>query len=87
MSLSAAASQNRFSSSLSSTGSLTMPPSSAVSRTYLPYPTLHLDMSRGVMRLMKRKPSGPEISVLRSTDTSHTVTSLRSFVYSRSSSS
>ena len=81
-SLSASASQKWFSPRRRSTGSFTMPPSSAVMRTYLPCPTAHLERSRGVSRLVNSKASGPVISTCRSTLTSHTVTPVSSFSYS-----
>src|SRR4029079_13554343 len=51
---SARASHQRFSSTRSRTGSLTMPPSSAVIRTYLPWPTAHLVSARHVRELADR---------------------------------
>ena len=85
-SLSASASHQRFSSTRSSTGSLTMPPSSAVIRTYLPWPTAHFVRSRQVSVFVNADASGPVISTIRSTETSQTVTSLSSAQYSSSGS-
>ena len=59
-----------------------MPPSSAVMSMYLPCPTAHLVRSRQVSMLVKADASGPVISTIRSTETSHTVTSLSSAQYS-----
>ncbi len=59
-----------------------MPPSSAVMITYLPWPTAHLVRSRQVSEFVKAEASGPVISTIRSTETSHTVTSLSSAQYS-----
>ncbi len=73
-SLSASASQKWFSPRRSSTGSLMMPPSSAVMTTYLPWPTAQRERSRGVSMLVNANASGPVISTWRSTDTSHSVT-------------
>ena len=61
---------------------MTIPPSSAVMRTYLPWPTAHVVRSRQVSMFVKADASGPVISTMRSTDTSHTVTSLSSAQYS-----
>ena len=61
---------------------MTIPPSSAVISTYLPWPTAHLVRSRQVSMLVNADASGPVISTIRSTDTSHTVTSLSSAQYS-----
>ncbi len=55
-----------------------MPPSLSQIMTYLACPTAHLDRSRQVRSWAKVKPSGPEISRHRSTDTSQRVTWFRS---------
>ena len=86
-SLSASANQNVFSSSRSMTGSLRIPPSGAVIRTYLPWPTAHALRSRQVSSCAKRKPSGPVTSTLRSTATSQSVTWFSRCQYSASKSS
>ena len=86
-SLSARASQKWFSPSRISTGSLTMPPSGAVIRTYLPWPTAQVDRSLGVSMLVNRNASGPVISTWRSTATSHSVTWFSRCQYSASRSS
>ena len=70
----ASANQNVFSSIRVMTGSLMMPPSLSQIRTYLAWPTAHVDRSRGVSSWAKRNPSGPPISRQRSTATSHSVT-------------
>ena len=70
----ASANQNVFSSIRVSTGSLMIPPSESQISTYLPWPTAHLDRSRGVSSCANVNPSGPLISRHRSTATSHTVT-------------
>ena len=59
-----------------------MPPSSAVTSMYLPWPTAHLVRSRQVSEFVNADASGPVISTMRSTDTSQTVTSLSSAQYS-----
>ena len=64
-----------------------MPPSLSTTRTYFAWPIAHFDRSRGVISWANRNPSGPLISRHRSTATSHTVTSLRSAVYSFSNES
>ena len=74
----ASANQKVFSSIRVSTGSFTMPPSESQISTYFACPTAHFDRSRGVSSCANRKPSGPEISRHRSTDTSHSVTSVSS---------
>ncbi len=56
------------------TGSFTIPPSLSQISTYFPWPTAHFERSRGVRSCANRKPSGPEISRQRSTETSHSVT-------------
>ena len=61
---------------------MTMPPSSAVTSMYLPWPTAHLVRSRQVRLLVNAVASGPVISTMRSTLTSHTVTPLSSAQYS-----
>ena len=83
---SASESQNRFSSSRSSTGSLAMPPSGSVMNAYFACRTAHLLRSRGVIMLVKVNASGPEISICRSTPTSHNVTPSSSAQYSRTGS-
>ncbi len=60
------------------TGSLITPPSESQMRTYLPWPTAHLDRLRGVTSWANLKPSGPLTSMQRSTETSQMVTSFRS---------
>jgi len=82
MSESASDSQNRFCSSRISTGSLAMPPSGSVMNAYFAWRTAHLVRSRGVIMLVKVNASGPEISIWRSTPTSHIVTPSRSAQYS-----
>ena len=82
MSLSARDSQKWFSPRRSSTGSLRMPPSWEVMKTYLHCPTLHLVRSRGTSMLVNVKASGPVISTCFSTPTSHKVTPLSSCQYS-----
>ena len=77
-SLEARANQNVFSSMRVSTGSFTMPPSLSQISTYFACPTAHFERSRGVSSCANRKPSGPEISRQRSTDTSQSVTPFRS---------
>ena len=64
-----------------------MPPSAAVSRTYLHWPTAQVVRSRQVIRFVSSNASGPEISTMRSTETSHIVTSFRSAQYSVTGSS
>ena len=81
-SLSASASHQRSASTRSRTGSLTMPPSSAVISTYLPWPTAHFVRSRQVSMLVNADASGPVISTMRSTETSHSVTPFSSAQYS-----
>ena len=51
-----------FSPSRSMTGSLTMPPSGAVIRTYLPWPTAHFRQVAWRQQLGERNPSGPVTS-------------------------
>jgi hypothetical protein len=51
-------------------------------RTYLPCPTAHFVRSRQVRLFVNVAASGPVISTIRSTETSHTVTSLSSAQYS-----
>ena len=82
MSESASDSQNRFCSSRISTGSLAMPPSGSVMNAYFAWRTAHLVRSRGVIMLVKVNASAPEISIWRSTPTSHIVTPSRSAQYS-----
>jgi hypothetical protein len=60
------------------TGSLTIPPSESQIRTYFAWPTAHVERSRGVSSWANLKPSGPEISRQRSTETSQIVTAFRS---------
>ncbi len=79
---SASASHHRSVAMRSRTGSLTIPPSSAVISTYLPWPTAHFVRSRQVRVLTNADASGPVISTIRSTETSHNVTSLSSAQYS-----
>ena len=59
-----------------------MPPSGAVISTYLPCFTAHVVRSRHVSRFVNALASGPVISTMRSTLTSHSVTSLTSAQYS-----
>ncbi len=59
-----------------------MPPFSSVMTTYLPWPTLHFDRSRGVRSSANLVPSRPLISTCRSTLTSHSVTWLIRCQYS-----
>ena len=59
-----------------------IPPSAAVMKTYLHCPTLHLLRSRGTSMFVKVNASGPEISICRSTPTSHMVTSFKRCQYS-----
>ena len=59
-----------------------IPPSGAVTKTYLHCDTLHLVRSRGTSMFVKVKASGPEISICRSTPTSHSVTSFKRCQYS-----
>jgi hypothetical protein len=82
MSESASESQNRLSSSRISTGSLAIPPSGRVMNAYFAWRTAHLVRSRGVIMLAKVNASGPEISIWRSTPTSHNVTPSSSAQYS-----
>ena len=64
-----------------------MPPSAAVSSTYLHCQTSHVVRSRHVIRFVSSNASGPVISTHRSTLTSHIVTSFRSARYSVTGSS
>ena len=64
-----------------------IPPSGAVTIMYLPCFTAHVVRSRHVSESTKRSASGPEISTVRSTATSHTVTSFSSAQYSTTGSS
>ena len=57
---------------------MTIPPSASQMSTYLACPTWHFDRSRGVSSWANLKPSGPEISRQRSTETSQIVTSVSS---------
>ncbi len=59
-----------------------MPPSGAVTNTYLHCPTSHLVRSLGTSMLVKSNASGPVISSCRSTPTSHRVTPSNSAQYS-----
>jgi hypothetical protein len=59
-----------------------MPPFSAVTSMYLPCPTAHLVRSRHVSEFASAEASGPVISTIRSTETSHTVTPLGNAQYS-----
>jgi hypothetical protein len=49
---------------------------------YLPCPTAHLVRSRHVSEFVNAVASGPVISTIRSTETSHTVTPLSNAQYS-----
>ena len=57
---------------------MTIPPSESQMSTYFACPTAHFDRSRGVSSWANWKPSGPEISRQRSTETSQMVTLLSS---------
>ena len=69
--------QNLSSASLSKTGSLTMPPLSSTSGTYMHCPTRARLMLRGVIHCTKRAASGPVIWTWRWQDTSHNCTCSR----------
>src|SRR4029078_5454931 len=76
-----------FSSTCSSTGSLTMPPSGEVTSMYLPCLTAHLVRSRQGNMSISMSGAGPLPCTVRSTPTSHSVTPSCSALYSTETSS